>query len=105
MKKKVIYDRRAWKEYSKLRRNIQAEFDSLIYELEEMGSLEEPVAKKLSNHSLFEMRVNVGTQWRSMYAYISQNDVIILSFFQKKSQKTPRRQLRKALERLKYNLE
>lgn len=102
MNKKIYYDRRARKEYLKLPPKVQNEFDILIEQVKLKGFLGEPNCKKLSPYILFELRVNTGTIWRCFYAEVSYNEILLLSFFQKKSQKTPRNEIKKAIKRLNY---
>ncbi|HCR81633.1 MAG TPA: hypothetical protein DIV47_04145 [Candidatus Pacebacteria bacterium] len=39
------------------------------------------------------------TQWRAIYAYLPKNIIIILTFFAKKTQKTPKREIELAIKR------
>lgn len=100
MKKKVFFDRRAQKEIKKLSTAVQAKITVLIDVLERDGVLIEPYGKKVDEH-LFEMRVKVQGQWRLLYAYVLIDQVVILTVFQKKTQKTPLQELEKAKQRLK----
>ncbi|MBU0974233.1 type II toxin-antitoxin system RelE/ParE family toxin [Patescibacteria group bacterium] len=79
---------------------VRAKFNDLFEILSKEGKLEMPFAKKIGNE-LLEIRVKHRGQWRAIYAYILKNQVIILSAFQKKTQKTPKKELTKALKRLK----
>lgn len=99
MRKRIYFDKRASKEYLKLPKEIRMEFDSLMDDLVVYGELGFPEARKLKSN-LFEMRVRSETNWRGLYAYLKNNEVIVLSFFKKKTQKTPMNELKKALVRL-----
>jgi phage-related protein len=100
-KKKVIYDARAYKELIKLPHEVQDKFLGLITALRQNGKLNEPEARKLMGHKgLYEIRINYNGAWRSIYAYIDENKIIILVFFQKKARKTPRRYIKNAVNRL-----
>ena len=101
MEKTVLIDKRAEKELKNFSRPIQLKFKTLFAILEKKGKLEEPFGKKLSGReNLFEIRVKQDGQWRSIYAYMDKNIIIILSAFGKKTQKTPIAELEKAKRRL-----
>ncbi|MBT3250072.1 MAG: type II toxin-antitoxin system RelE/ParE family toxin [Candidatus Pacebacteria bacterium] len=97
--KKVIVAKSAQKEFKKLSKNIRAKIDSRVMILSRDGKLIDPFGKKIDD-KLFEIRVKVGSQWRVLYAYIWDNHVILLSVFQKKTNKTPSREIVKARKRL-----
>lgn len=102
MKQTVLIDKRASKELSKFTRPVQLKFQALFEILKETGKLEEPFAKKLvSTPGLFEVRVKYQGQWRAIYAYLEEKTIIILSAFDKKTQKTPVAELDKAKSRMK----
>jgi phage-related protein len=98
-KKIVTIDRRAGKELKGFSVKVKLEFDALIYTLRNEGKLSLPEGKKISRN-LFEIRVKVGSIYRGFYAYVGRNEIIILHFFQKKSQKTPIRNFEVAERRL-----
>jgi|SRR3989339_1538784 len=99
MKKIVFLDSLATKELNSFPREIKTRFNDLFEILSEEGKLEMPFAKKIGN-KLFEIRIKHEGQWRAIYAYVLKNQIIILSAFQKKTQKTPKKELTKALKRL-----
>ena len=47
---------------------------------------------------LFEIRVTRGGIYRGFYAYLRGRYIVILHFFQKKTQKTPKSEIEKALK-------
>jgi phage-related protein len=100
VKKEVVFDSRALKEFNELELEVKKEFGILIDTLEVDGKLSEPEAKKLDKN-LYEIRVRIKTAWRGFYAYISNNRIIILRIFQKQSQSTPEREIKTANQRLK----
>ncbi len=59
-----------------------------------------PFAKKITDN-LFEIRVTDKGQWRATYGYIFENRIIILSAFQKKTQKIPKKEILIAIKRFK----
>ena len=101
VKKAVLIDRRAQKELKSFSRPVQLKFQALFEILEEEGRLEEPFGKKLSGTiNLFEARVKHQGQWRSLYAYVYKDSIIILCAFSKKTQRTPLKELERAKNRL-----
>lgn len=101
VKKRVLLYPNAQKELLQFPRQVQLKFKALIEILTEEGKLEPPYAKKLSgSDDLFEIRVKHQGQWRALYAYIESSNVLILTAFAKKTQKTPVGQLVKAKKRL-----
>lgn len=100
--KDIYFQQNARKELLSLPKTVQEDFEQLIGELSTFGFLKYPDGKKLSNYNLFEIRVKRRDIYRSVYTYI-ENDIIILSFFKKKSNKTPNREIQKALKR-KYKI-
>ena len=99
MKKKVFIDDRADKELKEFTSEVQNDFKTIIAILEDTGRLDFPDARKITN-DIFEMRVMHGGIYRSFYAYIRQDCVIILHFFQKKQQKLPLKHIKLAQKRL-----
>lgn len=101
MKKTVIVDRRTDKELQHFPIAVQIKFKALFKALGIYGKLEEPEGKKLvGNPGLFEARIKYQGQWRAVYAYIKNDQIIVLCAFTKKSQKTPKSELEKAKHRL-----
>lgn len=98
-RKKLEMDLRALDEWLVFPKTVRDEFIALFTTLSSEGRLFEPDAKKLT-HNLFELRVRHQGQWRATYAYLDQEVIIILSFFRKQTQKTPKNELKKALKRL-----
>jgi len=100
MKKIVAIDSLATKELVSFPTEIRARFNDLFEILGNEGKLEMPFAKKIDD-KVFEIRIKDKGQWRAIYAYILKKQIIILSAFRKKTQKTPKKELTKALKRLK----
>jgi phage-related protein len=71
----------------------------LFFELNQRGCLEPPDAKKLGNTDLFEVRINKNGTWRCIYAY-KDDYIVLLTAFQKKTMKTPLKQIHTSLQRL-----
>ncbi|MFH1863856.1 MAG: type II toxin-antitoxin system RelE/ParE family toxin [bacterium] len=100
MKKVIKYDKNALDELEKFSSKVRTSFLGLINNLSEDGRLEYPDARKITG-DMFEMRVISGGAFRGFYAYVYKNLIVILHFFQKKSQKTPIKNLKIAERRLK----
>ncbi len=100
VKKQVAINYSAIKELDSFPLKIRARFNDLFQILEEKGKLEMPFAKKIDS-VLFEIRIKQNGQWRAIYAYVLKNEIVVLSAFLKKTQKTPKKELTKALKRLK----
>lgn len=82
-------------------REVQLKFRAMFIVLGNEGRLEEPDGKKLiGSMGLFEIRIKYQGQWRAIYAYVKDDNVIILSAFTKKTQKIPTTELDKAKRRL-----
>jgi len=99
MNKKIVeIEERAHREFCKLPREVQSRFENLFEILEEQGKLETPYAKKIKR-KIFEIRINFRGQWRGLYSYLG-NRIVLLSFFKKKSTKTPMSEILKTTKRL-----
>ncbi len=92
----------ARRELENFNKEIKKKFYELFEDLSSNGFLEYPDGKKLSGYDLFEIRVKRENVYRCLYCNYK-NDIVILCAFQKKSQKTPKREIDKALKR-KFNL-
>jgi phage-related protein len=96
----IRVDYRAQKELQSLPKTVQLKFITIFGLLERNGQLREPFGKKLSGAPrLFEMRVKCQGEWRSVYAYSEKEYIIVLSFFNKKTNQTPKAELFKAIHR------
>lgn len=69
-------------------------FDDLAYN----GYLEYTDGRKLLGYDLFEIRVKHIDIYRCIYCYHDKN-ILLLSLFKKKTQKTPKREIEKAIRR------
>lgn len=100
MRKEVFYDKNALKELQGLNNEVQKEFQAYIAILASEGRLEFPEARKIAKN-LFEIRISQEDAYRAFYAYVRKEHVVLLHFFQKKTQKTPLRSIKLAEQRLK----
>lgn len=101
MEKDVFVDSRAKKEFEKFNISVQNKFNAYIKILKNEGKLEKPYSKKIDKQ-LFELRVKKDKGlFRGFYAYFYKNLIIILHYFQKKTPKTPLKNIKTAKRRLK----
>jgi phage-related protein len=78
----------------------------LLKYLEEFGTVTAiPNTKKLTGTPLWELRILGKDNLRLIYASVGRNRISVLHFFAKKKPKTPARDLRIALDRLKLVLD
>ncbi len=103
MKKQVEIDVRAVKEIESFDEEVQIRIAASLEILSRDGFLKEPYAKRI-DEDLFEIRVKYKGQWRAIYAYLRKTKIIVLSAFQKKTQKTPPKEIKKAQKRLKQHV-
>lgn len=103
--KVIQYDKRVIKEIQKFPKPVQLRFLVSFEKLAIYGYLSEPEAKKLKvGEGLFEVRVRYKGQWRALYVYKQENTILVISAFQKKTQKTEKKELKRAMYRLKQYL-
>ena len=99
MKKEVIFDKRAYDDLSKFPLEVIAAFDAALEILEREGKLESPLGKKIEEN-LFEVLIRHEGSWRCFYAYLKGDKAIVLHVFQKKTQRTSRKEIGIAKKRL-----
>ena len=98
-KKKVFIEKHTLKEFNKLEICIKEELFALFKELSLFGFLEYPEGKKLQGYDLYEGRVkNIGI-FRCIYSYEKENVILVLNVFRKKTNKTPIKEIEKALKK------
>lgn len=99
MGKEIFYDKNALKELREFNNDVQKEFQAYITILTSEGKLEFPEARKVTKR-LFEIRVIREGIYRGFYAYVGKDYIVLLHFFQKKTQKTPLKSINIAKQRL-----
>ncbi len=99
MKKELRYHPLAEKEFKKLPKKVQLEFEAIYKVLEERGELREPDGKKLDTN-LYEMRLRVNGQWRAFCGYIGKVFILVSVFYLKKEQKVKQNILKTAKKRI-----
>ncbi len=98
MKKEIFILNQAEKEIDTFPKHIRDRYWKLITEFETRGYLEYPDSKKLQGYDLFEIRILGDGIYRFIYCDHKEH-IIILSAFKKKTQKTPVREIEKAIKR------
>ena len=96
--KNVYIESHARKELLLFPEVVRKGFSTLIKEIESLGTLEYPQSRKLSGYQLFEMRIKRNGIYRCIY-YYNKDDIVIISAFKKKTQKTSLREIQKAIKR------
>jgi phage-related protein len=102
VRKDILVLSNARKELEDFNTEVREKFYELFEDLSYNGFLQYPDGKKLSGYDLFEIRVKRRNIYRCLYCHYRDN-IVILCAFKKKSQRTPRREIDKALGR-KFNL-
>ncbi len=97
-RKKVYIEYNAQEELLTFPSTTIKAFDVLIKELSYFGTLKYPESRKLSGYDLYELRVRENGMYRCIYVY-KNDDIVILCAFKKKTQKTPLREIQKAVRR------
>ncbi len=103
MKKEIFYTENVIEFIESLPQKLQEKLGAVIDTLEMDGRLSPPKGKKMVGHeNLFEIRVKDSAgQYRVFYAYAKGDAIWLLHGFQKKTQKTPTREIQKALDIIK----
>jgi phage-related protein len=96
----VKYHVKALKELQELDEKVQVKFLALFSNLEEGEVLPRTKYKKLAGRNLFEARVKHNTNIFRAIVAVVKPDLIILLIFQKKTQKTPQKEITTAIKRL-----
>lgn len=98
-KKTVYLDKNANRELHQFPESVQIEFVAYFKILSLEGKLDFPEARKI-DRNLYELRIKLLGAYRGFYAYIGKTSIIILHCFQKKTNKTPLKDIKTAKTRL-----
>ena len=99
MRKSVFIDQRARKEIKSFPHAVQSKIYAATQVLGQYGKLDASLGKKIATE-LFEIRVKINNCYRCIYAYYQIKEIVVLSAFIKKQQKTPPAEIKKAKHRL-----
>lgn len=99
MKQEVIFTKQALSFLDTIPRSAQLRIRALFAALGDQGMLRAPMAEKVEGQKgLFEVRAkDASGQYRVFYVYADRLRIFALSGFVKKSAKTPRSEILKAL--------
>jgi len=97
-----VYKNYFWDFYNSQKVSVQAKVDFIIGLVRTLRIVPEKFLKHLEGtDGLYEMRIKVGSNIYRVFCFFDEgNLVILLSGFQKKSEKTPQREIKK-VEKLK----
>jgi len=99
-RKVIIYGSDFWNFYNAQKEKIQKKIDWIIGLVQTLKIIPEKFFKHIEGEDgLFEIRIKVGTNIYRIFCFFDKgNLVILLNGFQKKSQKTPRNEIERALK-------
>ncbi len=99
MRKAIIYGEYFWKFYNRQKTKIKDKINWTIKLVTTIDRIPEKYFKHIVGTSLYEMRIISGTNIYRIFCFFDKgNLVVILNGFQKKSQKTPRNEIKLALK-------
>jgi phage-related protein len=98
----IPFENHFWEFYNKLNPNVQKKFDWTISLIERTRIVPKQYFDHLTGtDGLWEIRVKVGSDIFRVFSFFDEGNLIILvNGFQKKTQKTPKQEIKKA-EKLK----
>lgn len=104
IRKTYVYGTEFWSFYNSQPKAVQDKIDWVIDLIRNLRVIPEKFFKSLKgSDGLFEIRVKVGSNIYRIFSFFDEgNLVILLHGFQKKSQKTPTKEIEKA-KRLRYS--
>lgn len=105
-RKEIVFTEEAFRAEAEMTPAEFLQFHQLVQILEETGSLRAPFAEKIAGQkNLFALRVRKGGNYRVFYAYDDGTTVWLLNGYEKKSERIPLSELRRALQlKRKYGL-
>lgn len=97
--KVVIYGDHFWEFYNKQNDRVKRKIDWTIKLVQELERIPEKYFKHIIGTTLYEMRILVGSSiFRVFYFFDKGQLVVVLNGFQKKTQKTPKNEIKLALK-------
>ena len=102
----IYYKEYTYNFYIQQRPRVQAKITWTISFIEHVEMVPSEILKYITNsNGLFEIRIKTGTDIFRIFCFFNrQKEIVILNGFQKKTEKTPKKEIIKALQ-LKYNYE
>ena len=95
----IIYGNYFWEIYDKQSEKVKIKIDWTIGLVRDLEVIPEKYFKNLTGTSLYEIRVNVSRNIFRIFCFFDKGKlVVIINGFQKKTQKTPKKELDRALK-------
>ncbi len=99
-RKVIVYGSDFWDFYNNQKKKVQEKIDWVIGLVQTLKIIPEKFFKHIEGEdALFEIRIKVGTNIFRIFCFFDEgNLVILLNGFHKKTQKSPRNEIEKALK-------
>jgi len=99
VRKVIIYGDDFWEFYDKQSPKIKSRIDWTIRLVSEIKNIPERYFKHITGTDLYELRIISGNNIYRVFCFFDKgNLIVVLNGFQKKSQKTPRNEIKRALK-------
>jgi phage-related protein len=101
--RKVIYYKNYFRDFLKEQTiNVKKKIIWTLELIEDIEKIPETYLKHISGtEGLYEIRINIGTNTYRIFCFFAEDKLVVLmNSFQKKTQKTPKPDLEKALKRM-----
>ena len=99
VRKVVIYGDHFWEFYDKQNDRVKQKIDWTIKLVQELDRIPEKYFKHIVGTTLYEMRILAGTNIFRVFCFFDKGQlVVVLNGFQKKTQKTPKNEIKLALK-------
>ena len=94
----VVYGEEFWEFYTKQTKKVRIKIDWTLGVIRDLKIVPEQYLKHIAGTDLYEIRVILGSNIFRIFCFFDKGRVIVLlNGFQKKSQKTPRNEIERAL--------
>ncbi len=94
----IVYGDEFWEFYSKQTQKVKLKIDWTIGVVKDLERVPEQYLKHIEGTDLYEIRVILGSNIFRIFCFFDKGKlVVLLNGFQKKTQKTPKREIEKAL--------
>jgi len=99
IRKVIIYGNDFWEFYNKQAQKVKDRINWTIRLVSELERIPEKYFKRIIGTELYEIRIISGNNIYRVFCFFDRgNLVVVLNAFQKKSQKTPKNQIERALK-------
>ncbi len=93
----VVYENAFWQFYNKQNQKVKEKINWTIGLIRDLERIPEKYFKHITGTDLYEIRVSSGNNIYRIFCFFDKGRlVIVINGFQKKTQKTPRREIEKA---------